>query len=193
MDLAITQSMLKPQGNHGANLNYFNEKNQSSKKKSNTLGKTNQIGYGQNEIDDTNLDEEQKRQSDVKSLMNTANSKLNLYVNNENIKKPDPVVVQIYLIFLRIGEIDNVKERFQADAYLEASWEDNSVDIKNGFNPHQNWDPELFIENAVGNLKQDIKYRVEKKDNKTKIVEMRTIKGVFWEKLELWDFPLGIL
>ncbi len=54
-----------------------------------------------------------------------------------------------------------------------------------------NWDPELFIENSVGNLKQDIKHRVEKREDKTIIVEMRTIKGIFWERLELGDFPLG--
>ena len=107
------------------------------------------------------------------------------------MKRPEPVVVEIYLIFLRIGEIDNVKERFQADAYFEASWEDNSVDTKTGFNTTVNWDPELFIENSVGNLKQDIKHRVEKRDDKTIVVEMRTIKGIFWERLELGDFPLG--
>lgn len=197
MDLAITQSMIKQ--NNGTN-NYYNEKNVFNRKK--TVGshsKSNgpdsgQPAKGENSEDPVNYmdDDYQKKQAAVQNLIKTANSRLNLYVNNENIKKSSPVTVQIYLIFLRVGEIDNVKERFQADAYFEACWEDESVDIKTGFDPRQNWEPELFIENAVGNLKQDIKYKVERKDNKTKVYEMRNIKGIFWERLELWDFPLDI-
>jgi hypothetical protein len=55
------------------------------------------------------------------------------------------------------------------------------------------WKPDLYIENALGNLSQEVRYRVEKQGQKTIIVEMRNIKGFFWERLELWDFPLGIL
>lgn len=181
MDLVITNSMIKQnQGTH----NLYNDKNVFNRNKKVIL-KPNSAGPRP-----PNQNEDQMA---VQGLIKTANDKLNAYVNNEGIKKPDPVIVQVYLIFLRVGEIDNVKERFQADAYFEASWEDNSVDVKTGFDPHIHWDPELFIENAVGNLKQDIKYKVERKDNRTKVIEMRNIKGLFWERLELWDFPLGLL
>ncbi len=190
MDLGITQSMIKPIQGYNNNPNYATDR-KSFKKKTNSvhsMSKNNQQDL------DTDSEERNKQSSDLLSLIKIANAKLNYFVNsNENIKKTEPVVVQIYLIFLRIGEIDNVKERFQCDAYFEASWEDDTVDIKNGFNPAVNWDPELFIENSVGNLKQDIKYRVEKRNDRTKIVEMRTIKGIFWERLELGDFPLGKL
>jgi hypothetical protein len=127
----------------------------------------------------------------MQSLIRLANSKLDMYINDEYVKKNEPVTVEVYMIFLRIGEIDNVKEQFQAEAYFEASWEDESVNPKETFNPKLHWEPVLIIENAVSNLKQEIKYRVENVDGKNRVFECRTIKAIFWERLELWDFPLG--
>jgi hypothetical protein len=189
MDLAIAQTIIKS-SNYGGILSYQNEKNSPNKKKT-VIFNTN-TNHESEDVPDDEVDDS-KKQYKLKSLIKLANSKLNFYVNNENIKKPHQVVVEVYLIFLRVGEIDNVKERFQADAYFEACWEDSSVDPNVPFDPRQNWEPELFIENAVGNLKQEIKYKVEKRGNRTLIFEMRTIKGIFWERLELWDFPLGII
>ena len=188
MDLAITQTMIKSNGN-GVH-SYQNEKtrNVSKKKTITPVDEKTEKDLFLSLENDLAL-----KQKTISSLIKAANDKLNLYVNNENMKKPDPVVVQLYVVFLRVGEIDNVKERFQADAYFEACWEDNTIDPKSSFDPRHHWEPELFIENAVGNLKQDIKYKIEEKEGKTIVHEMRMIKGVFWEKLELWDFPLGML
>lgn len=193
MDLVVTQSMLKP--SNGSNNAFFNERNVLNRKKFNTSKDSsfneNQAKISEDLTNQLSVEDYKKRLQAIHNLIQAANLKLNLYINNENIKKTVPVTVQVYLIFLRVGEIDNVKERFQADAYFEASWEDNTVDANSPFDPRSNWEPEIYIENAVGNLKQDIKYRIEKIDNRTRIYEMRNIKGIFWEKLELWDFPLG--
>lgn len=192
MDLVVTQSMLKPV--NGSSNNFFNERNVFNRKKLNSKDLSfseNQTRISENLTSQLSVEDYKKRLQAIHNLIEAANLKLNLYINNENIKKTVPVAVQIYLIFLRVGEIDNVKERFQADAYFEASWEDDSVDPDSNFDPRQNWEPEIYIENAVGNIKQDIKYRIERVDKKTRIYEMRNIKGIFWEKLELWDFPLG--
>jgi hypothetical protein len=193
MDLAITQSMLKEKKD-GPTL--YSEKSVQNRKLQ--ISKQQQNGFNRiNEEQQNNFNHEEndyhKRQIVIQNLIKVANNKLNLYINNENLKKPHPVTIEVYLIFLRVGEIDNVKERFQTDAYFEACWEDDSVDPRTGFDPRQHWEPELFLENAVANLKQDIKYRVERVNGKTKIYECRNIKGVFWERLELWDFPLGNL
>lgn len=186
----MTQSMMKSKNSQGSS--YGNDRSLVKKgsfgtKSSLTQARTLDLDDSINYIEDDN----RRKEALIRNLIETANMRLNLFVNNENIKKKDPVVVEVFLIFLRVGEIDNVKERFQADAYFEASWEDNTINMETGFDPHQNWEPELFIENAVGNLKQDIKYRVEKNGNSIRVFEMRNIKGIFWERLELWDFPLG--
>lgn len=213
MDLLITQSVIKHKNNPA--ITYYSDRN-LKKHNSVTLktrGSTHQFDLTTDADDEESsvnymMDEDvagasmshtassaKRKEFIIQELIKTANMRFNMYVNNENIKKKEPVVVEVFLIFLRVGEIDNVKERFQADAYFEASWEDdNVVNAESGiFDPHLNWEPELFIENAVGNLKQDIKYRIErsKDTNKVRIHEMRNIRGIFWERLELWDFPLG--
>jgi hypothetical protein len=46
-----------------------------------------------------------KKQLAVQNLIKTANAKLNLYINNENVKKTEPMWVEVYMIFLRVGEV----------------------------------------------------------------------------------------
>ena len=131
----------------------------------------------------------------LNNLIRSANEQLNSLINGPTYKRDYPTLVRVYIVFLKVGEIDNVKERFQADAYIEASWEDNSIDPKHqnsSFDPKCYWNPDLYIENSLGNLNQTIKYKTEKTANGIRVVEMRTIKGSFWEKLELGEFPLGL-
>lgn len=219
MDLLITQSVIKHK-NNPANAQYYTDRNLKKRNsasliKASSINAAHQFEFEEdmsmalNYIISHNEDDEggnktaiamanKRKEFMIQELIKTANLRLNMFVNQENIKKKEPIAVEVFLIFLRVGEIDNVKERFQADAYFEASWEDdNVVNAETGvFDPHLNWEPELFIENAVGNLKQDVKYRMERsKDgsNRVRIHEMRNIRGIFWERLELWDFPLGML
>lgn len=223
MDLLITQSVIKHK-NNPTTAHYYTDRN-LKKRNSTSLIKasptahqfeleedlSNALNYMINDENDSQAAAassasaassttvataaNKRKELMIQELIKTANLRLNMFVNQENFKKKEPVVVEVFLIFLRVGEIDNVKERFQADAYFEASWEDNTVvNADSGvFDPHLNWEPELFIENAVGNLKQDVKYRMErcKETNSVRIHEMRNIRGIFWERLELWDFPLG--
>ena len=188
MDLVVTQTLTRDKTNGfplQTEKSFVSRRTNIQTQGRSLLGNDLEQQNNQKEID------YHKKQTAVQNLIKTANNKLNLYVNNENIKKANPVTVEVYLIFLRVGEIDNVKERFQTDAFFEACWEDETVDPRQSFDPRQNWEPELFLENAVANLKQDIKYRVERRNGKTKVYESRMIKGIFWERLELWDFPLG--
>jgi hypothetical protein len=129
----------------------------------------------------------------VKSLLHDINEHLNLTLNGTALdnKKPNQVVIYVCIVFLKIGEIDTVKERFQADAYIETHWDDDTVDPKLAFDPRNHWNPELHIENAIGELKQEIRYKTRNINGKCRVYEMRNVKGVFWERLELWDFPLG--
>jgi len=131
----------------------------------------------------------------IKNLIKSANAQLNIMINGPTYKREYPTLVQVYIVFLKVGEIDNVKERFQADAYIEAIWVDNTIEPRHmiHFDPKAYWNPELYIENSLGNLNSMVKYKTEKSDDGTiKVIEMRTIKGSFWEKLELGEFPLDI-
>jgi hypothetical protein len=188
MDLIIAQSMVRTnQAVHNYNGNYVISRRRVDTLLKRTISRS-QIKLDQ---DEENKNEPEKIET-VEDLLSTANLKLNTIVNNMTVKKTVQTSVKLFLIFLKIGEIDNIKERFQAEAYIEAYWEDSSVDPKLGFDPRHNWDPELLIENAVGNLKQDIRYKVETHGDKIIVREMMSIKGLFWERLELWDFPLDI-
>ena len=197
MDLAIAQSMIK--SNYSVPqypLQFYTQQSRTSisraKGSSQALLQDVQVEeYINSQHPDDDI---QKKNRAILNLLRNANEKLNSIVNNEVIRKTQPVVVRVFLNFLNIGEIDNIKERFQADAYIESSWEDDKVTLNASgeFDPSSNWEPEIFIDNAIGGLKQDVRYKFEKKGNKTTVVEMRSIKGLFWERLELWDFPVSL-
>ncbi|CAF1044632.1 unnamed protein product [Didymodactylos carnosus] len=115
------------------------------------------------------------------------------------------IPVGIRLMFSRIGEIDTLNEKYQAQVYIEARWSSDLVRLKLTTEQHRqlnegksvtilkfnekNWTPELFIENAIGELKEVLRYTLKKGNTQRsgqliEICEHRDLKGVFWEKLE---------
>jgi hypothetical protein len=126
-------------------------------------------------------------EKNIRSLIYSINTQLEANVNTDiftTYKKDKPVVVKVYLIFLKISEIDTIKERFRAEAFIESHWIDNDVDPNVEFDPAFFWNPELKIENGIGDVKQEIRYKLSKTpDNDTEIHEMRMVKGVFWESM----------
>ena len=125
-------------------------------------------------------------------------------------KRANPVYIR--LMFLRIGDIDTLNEKYQAHASIESRWpvkyeelssslapddqkrliEGKSVSLINYAQSH--WHPQLYIENAVGDLKEQIRYTVKKSrdDGEFYVCEHRDVKGLFWEKLELHHFPSDV-
>jgi hypothetical protein len=108
-------------------------------------------------------------------------------------------VVTCSLQFIQIGEVDTVNERFQAIIELEAKWEDNKIP-DNSLNKifqskdWKEWDPKIFIENSLfdKNNIEEITFFATKISNTIQVTETRIIKGSFWEKMELNDFPFDI-
>ena len=120
--------------------------------------------------------------------------------------------VYVRLMFLRIGEIDTLNEKYQAQAAIESRWpvevdkilpnlsSDEQQRLAYGKSvslikySESNWHPQLYIENALGDLKEQIRYSAKKSkiDNQIYICEHRDIKGLFWEKLELYHFPSDV-
>lgn len=105
-----------------------------------------------------------------------------------------------------------MNEKYQAQASIESRWsvdvnqlssilsendrkrlnDGKSVSLPNY--TQSNWHPQLFVENALGDLKEQIRYSAKKSshDNLTYVCEHRDIKGLFWEKLELYHFPSDV-
>lgn len=115
------------------------------------------------------------------------------------------------------GDIDTLNEKYQADVYYEARWIEvmplASLDLESDkkfqlmnenvtvrqdkIDESKYWTPQLFIENAIGQIGDQEKwFTMTRKRTGTaptgsplsitlEICEHRRVKGVFWEKLEL--------
>ena len=107
-------------------------------------------------------------------------------INVKNSARPsfqsdelDVRIVQVVIEFTRIGEIDTMNEKYQAEVIIESKWRDKLDIIE--YDPDVNWNPRLFIENAINEIKENITYRVTKENGCSIITEVRRSKGFFWK------------
>jgi hypothetical protein len=134
------------------------------------------------------------------------------YLDSSSIYTHKAMKIYVRLMFLRIGEIDTLNEKYQAQASIESRWpieldkslpklssdEQNRLAYGKSVSlvkySESNWHPQLYIENALGDLKEQIRYSAKKSkiDNQIYVCEHRDIKGLFWEKLELQHFPSDV-
>jgi hypothetical protein len=128
-----------------------------------------------------------------------------------------PIEVRTRVVFLKIEDVNTKNESFAAEVFIESCWEDDNlykklyrdknVDKKQTnnelqklqYDPNIHWSPELFVENAIGEFKQEIKHRFElidrssnqnSKDYTILVIESKKLKSNFYERLELHDFPM---
>ncbi len=122
------------------------------------------------------------------------------------------VKVFIRLMFLRIGEIDTLNEKYQAKASIEARWATDLGELSSNLSSNDqqrlengkpvvlhkyaetHWHPQLSVENVFGDIKEQVWYSAKKskKSNEVWICEHRDVKGLFWEKLELHYYPSDV-
>ena len=102
-----------------------------------------------------------------------------------NWTKTVDVFIQVNIT--KINDIDTVNQRFQAEAIIESKWQDPSIkSVNDVIDANKIWKPELYIENAINDVKEDIRYRIISDDQGALYVyEFRKVRGLFWEKLEL--------
>lgn len=80
-------------------------------------------------------------------------------------------VVEIRVVFYKIGDIDTLNEKFYAEAFIEASWIDPYMDKNKQYNPKINWNPDISITNSIGDLKEQIWYnQTPHKENNNRIL-----------------------
>jgi len=114
---------------------------------------------------------------------------------HEPIKKAFKVMVECKVIFLKIGEIETLKEQYNAEVYVQAKWREPELDglsaeklAEVDFNYY--WNPNLYVENAQSQTKEKVwSTAVLDEVGECYIIERRRMKGVFAETLELNDFP----
>lgn len=73
-------------------------------------------------------------------------------------RKHMPIEIRVRCIFLRVGEIDTLNERYTSEIFFEASW--YTKDLKNGikYDPQAgHFNPQLFVLNHMGDsLRHDV-------------------------------------
>ncbi|CAF5151633.1 unnamed protein product, partial [Rotaria magnacalcarata] len=76
---------------------------------------------------------------------------------NSNEKHP-PIEIRVRCIFLRVGEIDTLNERYTSEIFFEASWfiEDPKIDLE--YNTQaDHFNPQLVVLNNMGDsLRHDV-------------------------------------
>lgn len=101
--------------------------------------------------------------------------------------------VFIKVTYLKISNIETVKEQFSADIFIKARWREPSLDHGKSSETaklDQYWNPKLVVQNVLGSPKQSTWKEVSfSKTGEAFIVEKRRIKGTFAEMLELKNFP----
>lgn len=108
------------------------------------------------------------------------------------------VRVEICVVFLKIGEIDTLKEQYEADVMIKAIWREPALDrdkkeVASSVDFSQYWNPKIFIENTIGDPKESMFQMISYNDKgQAYILQKRRIKGTFLENLELDDFPFDV-
>ena len=89
-------------------------------------------------------------------------------------------LVEVSIEFLSLGEIDTMSERYEAEVRIRSRWyDDEEIDE---YDKTRHWYPKLFIVNALPDVKEEIRYRVERLNDKSIVTEIRIAKGKFWER-----------
>lgn len=114
------------------------------------------------------------------------------------------VFIDVY--FTKIFNIDLVNQRFHAEAIIESKWFDPNIKtFCDSIDEQKLWKPDLYIENSIEYIKEEISYRVLP-SNTSKyfnnegvlaqssllVCEIRKINGSFYDNFELKNYPLDV-
>lgn len=106
--------------------------------------------------------------------------------------------VSIKVEFVKLEDIDTIKQVFSGIIYVKAKWREPSLEFSVSRDA-QNvdwdslWNPKLDIHNVMGEAKQEIWHELESQaDGSVWVVERRRVKGTFTENMELQEFPFDI-
>ena len=84
--------------------------------------------------------------------------------------------VQVFIEFLRLGEMNNMHGKYNAEVLVESKWKAPN-NLITSYDPKSDWNPKLIIENIISANKETITYSVISENGSTFIMETRFIKG----------------
>ena len=114
---------------------------------------------------------------------------VNLNVINKN-GVVEPRRVEVFIKFIRIGEIDTMNEKYHSEIRVESKWVDDEIIVE--YDKAKHWNPLLYVENSFKELKEDVHYDLHIENGVTLVTEIRKFKADLWERLELQNFPFDI-
>ena len=102
----------------------------------------------------------------------------------------DTIDVQIRIGFTKIFDLDTLNQRFHSEILIESKWYDSNI---TSLNNEIKWKPDLYIENAINDPKEEITSKILKdSEGRIFVSEIRKVRVLAWENLELESFPLDI-
>ncbi|XP_052787031.1 uncharacterized protein LOC128222184 isoform X2 [Mya arenaria] len=98
--------------------------------------------------------------------------------------------------FLKVTDIDTLKEVFHADIFVQTRWREPSLDSAQEtkrIDTSKYWNPKIIITNSAPSVDCRVWASVSQNTvGEAYIVEKRRLKGVFSENLELHEFPFDV-
>lgn len=99
--------------------------------------------------------------------------------------------VHVHVEFLKIGEVDIMTEKYTAEVHVQSKWIEKNLSIRK-YDPNVHWNPKLYVDNILNELKLTIDYSIERNHDHLVIIEDRILKAQFMEKMELNNFPVDL-
>jgi len=121
-----------------------------------------------------------------------------------SLKRQAPALVshyempRVYLrtVFMKVGQIETIKELYEADLFIQARWREPELDysVRKSTSSEVDWDnywnPELVVQNLIKESKRKVWKSVEYSPaGEAFVLEKRRISGEFSETMELQSFP----
>ncbi|ESN93036.1 hypothetical protein HELRODRAFT_189657 [Helobdella robusta] len=114
---------------------------------------------------------------------------------NSSVTRKEKVTIYVKTVFLKVGEIDTLRDRFAADAFVQAKWREPALDGKQNLPTSEidwsnYWSPKLSIDNVFGDPKETVWHTVLFDSRGTAMIcQKRRVNGSFLEYMELNQFP----
>lgn len=83
--------------------------------------------------------------------------------------------IEVMIEFVRIGQIDNMGEKYDAEINFEATWVENQI-ITN-YDANLYWNPMIYVENLLTEHTSAKSYNLKQQGESTIITEIHNIKG----------------